>query len=167
MVRYLRKGSSGLSDVPVRLNARPVSAGDHRCCAAPHSFAPAAPWTISMQTSRVRSSEAARAVFDHRPPAGTIASRNGSATAAPSPRSTARRGMCFPVMNDISLSPSVVGAGFQPAQAALKGRPYDSIIEKLLLTGDAGRRCHSLDALHPERGALHDPEHVRRCRSAI
>ena len=105
IVRYLRNGSSGLSALGARSNARPVSAGDQRCCDAPQSLLPAAPCTISMQTSRVRSSDAALAVFDHRPRAGTIASRNGSATVAPSPRSIVRRGMCFPAMNDILLSP--------------------------------------------------------------
>src|SRR5207247_6203123 len=58
-----------------------------------------------MQTSLVRSSEAARTVLDQSPPAGVIASRNGSATVAPSPRNTVRRGICFPVMNDIDVSP--------------------------------------------------------------
>ena len=42
------------------------SAGDHRFCVAPQSVLPAAPCTISMQTSRVRSSAAAPAVFDQR-----------------------------------------------------------------------------------------------------
>ena len=35
--------------------------------------------------------------------AGTIASRNGNATVAPTPRRKVRRWMCFPVMKDMSL----------------------------------------------------------------
>src|SRR5205823_9313149 len=49
-----------------------------------------------MQTSRVRSAPAAADAT--MPRAGTIASRNGSATVAPTPRRNVRRGMCFPVM---------------------------------------------------------------------
>src|SRR5206468_8847269 len=66
-----------------------------------------------MQTSLVRSSAAARTVLDQSPPAGVIASRNGSATVAPSPRNTVRRGRCFPVTNDILLLLSYphVGSG--------------------------------------------------------
>ena len=41
------------------------------------------------------------AVLANRPRAGTIASRNGSATVAPRPRSIVRRGTCFPVMKDM------------------------------------------------------------------
>src|SRR5262245_66568324 len=57
-----------------------------------------------MQTRRVRSSDAAAAVRLHSERAGTIASRNGSATVAPRPRSTVRRGNCLPVMNAILVS---------------------------------------------------------------
>ena len=60
-----------------------------------------------MATSRGRSSEAAVAVPLSSPRAGTIASRNGSATVAPRPRSIVRRATCFPVMNDISWTPLV------------------------------------------------------------
>src|SRR5436309_11864897 len=75
-----------------------------------------------MQTSLVRSSEAARTVLDQSPPAGVIASRNGSATVAPSPRNTVRRGRCFPTMNDILrlLSPPHVGSGVTAYHEATK-----------------------------------------------
>jgi hypothetical protein len=48
-----------------------------------------------MQISRVLSVVAASAALR---PAGTIASRNGSASVAPAPRRNARRGNCFWVM---------------------------------------------------------------------
>ena len=56
--------------------------------------------------------------------AGTIASSNGSATAAPMPRSTVRREMDFLVTIMIAIS-SLFAAGLQPrlgcAFAALRG----------------------------------------------
>ena len=44
-------------------------------------------------------------------PAGTIASRNGNATVAPTPRRKVRRGMCFPVMKSISRLLSLLADG--------------------------------------------------------
>src|SRR5262249_62209783 len=108
-----------------------VSAGAHRCWLAPHSVLPAAPCTISMQTRRVRSRAAALAVFVHNPRAGIMASRNGSATVAPRPRSMVRRGMCLPTMNDIVIS------------------EFRILNSEFLI----------LRALHPERAALHNRKH--------
>jgi hypothetical protein len=56
---------------------------------------PAAPCTISMAASRTRFGAAA--VWP-RPPAGTIASRNGRATVTPMPLQHRPAGMCFLVM---------------------------------------------------------------------
>ena len=53
IVRCLRNGSSGLSDVGERSKPVPVAAGDQRFWVAPQALAPADPCTISMQTSRV------------------------------------------------------------------------------------------------------------------
>ena len=62
--------------------SRPVAAGDHRCCVAPQALLPAAPCTISMQTSLVRSSDAALASRLQSPRAGTMDVRWGSSDAA-------------------------------------------------------------------------------------
>ena len=58
-----------------------------------------------MQTSRVRSGAAA---LTPALPAETIASRNGNATVAPTPRRNVRRGICFPVMKSTSRLLSMV-----------------------------------------------------------
>ena len=81
MVRCSRSGSSGSRLVGVRSKARPVAAGDHMCFCSPMAVAPAEPCTISMQASRTRPA----AVLASAVRAGTIASRNGRATVAPSP----------------------------------------------------------------------------------
>ena len=70
------------------------------CFCSPIAVAPAEPCTISMQASRTRPA----AVLASAVRAGTIASRNGRATVAPSPFSTVRRDKCFCVMN-IPISP--------------------------------------------------------------
>ena len=70
-------------------------AGANIPCSCAHVLHPAAPWTSSMQTSRVLSSSCRTRAA--RRPAGTIASRNGSAIVAPIPRSMVRRDMCLPV----------------------------------------------------------------------
>src|SRR5688500_11851363 len=88
-----------------------------------------------MHTSRVG---VARRADAYRRPAGTIASRNGSATAAPAPRKKLRRGRCFPVMKFI---PPPGSSSARSATAAVFG----------LFHRD---RC----LLHPERVALHDLE---------
>ena len=74
-----------------RSKALPCAAGDQRLFLPPNAVAPADPCTISMHTSRVL--PGADAVFAQAVPAGTIASRSGSATVAPMPRSTVRREM--------------------------------------------------------------------------
>ncbi len=103
MVRYFRHGSSELREVGLRSKSLPTSAGAHRFCVAPQSLQPAAPWTISMATSRVASTSSF--MVDQARPAGSIASSNGNATEAPMPCRNVRRGRCLPVMNSmISLS---------------------------------------------------------------
>ncbi len=77
----------------------PTAAGDHRFFCRPNFVAPAEPCTISMAASRTLPA----AVLANAVRAGTIASSIGSAIVTPKPRSTARREMCFLVMN-ISLS---------------------------------------------------------------
>src|SRR5579864_8735807 len=64
-------------------------------------------------------------------PAGTIASRSGSASAAPAPRRTVRRDMCFFVINIIAVF-------------LLTGRHLLAVVY-----------FH----VHLERGALHDTQH--------
>src|SRR5262249_57194831 len=111
---------------------------------------------------------------------GTIASRNGSATVAPSPRRIARRGMCFPVMNDISMfsSPDWPGpfsyrrsakasaerSERRHAVRSAKAFALRRLETALTLIGGTRRRGHTLDALHPERRAPHHPPHEPRHR---
>jgi hypothetical protein len=73
--------------------------GANRNLLAPQLLQPARPCTSSMHTSRTGSGAAAR-----RRPAGTIASSNGKAIVAPTPRRNVRRGICLPVMKSTSLS---------------------------------------------------------------
>src|SRR5262245_4439455 len=80
------------------------------------------------------------AVFPCATRAGTIASRNGSATVAPSPFSSSRRAMCRFVMNIAVLSPSVTG--------------------NRILNGAVGGGL--MGPLHPKRRTLHDTHHDRR-----
>jgi hypothetical protein len=73
MVRYLRQGSSGESEVAPRSKALPVVGGAHRCSVRPKGEQPAAPCTISRQRRRAGSAAAAT-----RPPtlrSGAMASR--------------------------------------------------------------------------------------------
>ncbi len=62
----------------------------------PNFVLPAEPWTISIAAKRTL---LAARVFANAVPAGTMASRSGTATVAPMPRNTVRREMCFFVMN--------------------------------------------------------------------
>src|SRR5215212_6308687 len=101
-----------------------------------------------MQTSRVRSAGVAAKTLR----TGTIASRNGSATVAPTPRRNVRRGNCLPVMKStcrlLYICAIAVARGFQPrvgAFAALKGPRYRV-------------RTHWFRPLHLERVALHHPK---------
>ena len=74
-----RKASSGLSWLSATsAKSLPALAGAKRCRAAPQSLDPATPIDSSTQTRRVNSDR--RMGSDHRRPAGTIASRRGSAT---------------------------------------------------------------------------------------
>jgi hypothetical protein len=93
IVRCLRYGSSDLSAVGVRSNCRPAAAGDHMFMFAPSSLHPAAPWTISIATRRVRS---VTARLPNRP-MGTMASSSGSAKVAPRLCTKVRRGRGFPL----------------------------------------------------------------------
>src|SRR5688572_28617721 len=70
--------------------------------------------------------------------AGTMASRKGSASAAPAPRRTVRRGMCFFVINMMNVSP------------LLTSRPLSS-----------GGGCGWLH-VHLEHLVLDDAQHERR-----
>src|SRR5262245_5454628 len=89
-----------------------------------------------MATSRVRSTGAlARAIVPNRP-AGTIASRNGSATVALMPRRNERRGSGLPLR--ICIFSPICG-----------GTVERGTVERLLRV----RRRHSL---HPERITLHN-----------
>ena len=81
--------------VQIVQGALPSSAGDQRFFSRPYLVLPAAPCTISIATRRVLSLPA----LAHARRAGTIASRNGSATEAPMPRSRVRREKCLFVMN--------------------------------------------------------------------
>ena len=99
MVRYSRHGSSGAS-APSGFSwkLRPISAGAHRRFDAPHVLEPAHPCTSSMHTSRVLSAAAEVPPIDRRERmAGSIASRYGSAIAAPIPRRNVRRSIAFPI----------------------------------------------------------------------
>jgi hypothetical protein len=80
-----------------RSNSRPPVAGDHKFFSVPKRVAPAEPCTISRHARRVIGFVAWAMRIGVM--AGTMDSRNGSATAAPIPRSTVRRDMCFFVMN--------------------------------------------------------------------
>src|SRR5579862_5051329 len=88
MVRCLRNGSRGwrIGDM---VKSVPVSLGDQRSMIAP----------MGKPTKAKRFGVFPAAVAAHAVEAGTMASRNGSATAAPTPFKTARRGMCFLKMN--------------------------------------------------------------------
>ena len=79
------------------------------CCDAPHSLQPAAPCTISIAMNRFTS--VSDLVAAHSRPAGSIASRNGSATVAPNPFSAVRRDMCLPVMTSMLTPPDLFGRG--------------------------------------------------------
>ena len=79
----------------LRSKADPVASGDQRNFVAPMAVAPAEPCTISMAASRTFPAAAVFATA----PAGTIASRNGSAMVTPTPLRAVRREMCFCVMN--------------------------------------------------------------------
>src|SRR5262249_43937169 len=69
---------------------------------------PADPCTISRQVTRVLGFAAC--AVEAVGIAGIIDSRKGNATAAPAPRSTVRREMCFFVMNILLLLMAIVGA---------------------------------------------------------
>src|SRR5438105_705106 len=84
------------------------------------------------------------AVWASRVWAGTIESNSGSAKATPAPRRTARREMCFFVMNIVSTLP-VYTSGF-PAAALARGA--------LLGLWRVGTDLNFL--VHLERIALHD-----------
>ena len=86
-----------------RSKPRPVAAGFQKFCDAPYSLQPAAPWTCSMHTRRVRLAARAAAVLAKTVRAGTIASNNGKAIETPSPRKAVRRDMCFPVRNMVFI----------------------------------------------------------------
>ena len=90
IVRCSRNGSSGARLLGLRSNADPVASGDQRNFVAPIAVAPAEPCTISMAASRTFPDAAFAAA-----PAGTMASRNGSATVTPRPFRAVRREMCF------------------------------------------------------------------------
>src|SRR6188474_2455189 len=78
--------------------------------------------------------------------AGTIASSNGSATVAPSPRRNVRRPRCFWVMNIVACLREI---SFASVRAFDRG---------------SGRRRRGgvLCNLQAERGAVRDPEHDGR-----
>src|SRR5262245_61729179 len=97
IVTWLRNGSSGLRLVGARSKVRPTCAGTHRLFLAPNGDAPAAPWTISMATSR--RAGVATAVLVHAVLAGSIASSIGKPIVAPIAFKTVRRGIDFLVMN--------------------------------------------------------------------
>ena len=78
----------------------PTAAGDQRFFSRPNLVAPADPCTISMAARRTLPA----AVLANTVRAGTIASNIGNAIVTPMPRSTARRDMCFLVMNSIGCS---------------------------------------------------------------
>src|SRR5436309_2870724 len=69
----------------------------------PMTVLPADPWTISMHTRRVLPDAPAADARRVHAPAGSIASRNGSATVTPIPLRTVRRERCFLVMCMSSL----------------------------------------------------------------
>src|SRR5216110_3503438 len=98
----------------------------------PNAVLPADPWTISSATKRSFLPESA--AFANTERAGTIASRNGSATAAPMPRSTVRRDIVLFEINIRSPLPLTIGRG---------QRRFDRF-------------------RHPERRAVDDAEHERR-----
>src|SRR5262249_49946553 len=85
----------------VRSKSWSTPAGAHMFFSIPYFVLPADPCTISTQVMRVLGFAvcAVTAVGI----AGIIDSRKGSATAAPAPRSTVRREMCFLVMNILML----------------------------------------------------------------
>src|SRR5690242_13434587 len=100
MVRYSLYGMSGDRLLGVRSKSRPTAAGAHRFSLIPICVLPADPCTISMHDSLVLAAAAVRA----NAPAGTIASRNGSATVTPMPLRTVRRDSRFCVRNIYVLS---------------------------------------------------------------
>ena len=77
------------------------------------TVAPAEPCTISMAARRIL----VAAVFASAVRAGTIASRNGSATVTPSPLRAVRRERCFCVMNIVadSFAPVLLATRHWPA----------------------------------------------------
>src|SRR5688572_403894 len=155
MVRYFRYGSSALSAVGARSNCRPVAAGDHMFIVAPSSLHPAAPCTISIATSRVRSG--ARRLAR---PTGTIASRNGNANVAPRLCTNARRGSGFPVRKcmDLILPSSL---GLPAARRTLRVLNLWDFARRalLILIRRGGGHRH---APRSERVARHDAEHEIR-----
>src|SRR4029079_11049785 len=127
---------SGLSGTSVKFG--PVCSGANRNFVAPQLLHPGRPCTSSMQISRVRSVAAALAATR---PAGTIASRKGSATVAPMPRRNVRRGKCFPVMKDIVCVSTLEGCvKFVPAASVIDRcsccRPSSPPAPR------SGARCH-------------------------
>ena len=108
---------------------RPQVLGERRSACCPPRRAP-----CSMQASRVLPAAAGLASSVR---AGTIASRNGSATVAPMPRRTVRREMCFLVR----YIGSPVAASRRPTVSSLR---------------------RWLPRAHAERRALHDADDERR-----
>src|SRR5439155_12808305 len=105
MVTSLRKGSSGLRLVPDRSKSAPTFSGAQRCFFTPMAVLPAAPWTISIATRRRPDEDGPAAVVAYALPAGSMASRNGSATVTTMPFRTVRRERCFFVMRISWLLP--------------------------------------------------------------
>src|SRR5262245_9778363 len=97
MVRSFFQGSSGSRLLGPRSKSRPAAAGDHIFFCSPYRVHPAAPWTISRQASRSGGFFVCGVI------AGSMDSRNGSATVAPMPRSTVLREIAFLVMNILLL----------------------------------------------------------------
>ena len=93
MVMWSRNGSSGAQALGRRSKSRPTAAGAHRFFLMPSAVLPAEPCTISIATKRIFRPPLARRC--ERARAGTIASRNGSASVTPMPLRTVRRERCL------------------------------------------------------------------------
>src|SRR4029079_9819973 len=140
----------------VRSNVRPTAAGDHRFFASPICVLPAAPWTCSMQASRVRP---AAAVFASAVRAGTIASRNGSAIVAPMPRRTVRRLTCFFVRYISPLLSVRTGVRAAHAERRALHDPEDErrkvILVRAGVADDAAYRGHVVTVEAAAEGLRH------------
>ncbi len=106
LAERLERAERARREVERRARSRPATRG---AGFAPHSLLPGrAVHHLDADQPRAIERRGRAPSSTRAPRAGTIASRNGSATVAPRPRSMVRRGTCFPVMNAIWFSAPVI-----------------------------------------------------------